>query len=98
MFMQKRLQTSAKIMDPLRDQGRACLGRRERVAVQNVIAQNNGPKFQSVDRVKAPLKNPDQLRTNETTFGTQEEKTKKAECSALRLGRIAIGDPKLLGD
>ena len=63
-----------------------------------MIAKNNRPKFQSVDRVKAPLRNPDKLRTNETAFGTQEEKTKKAECNALRLGRIAIGDPKLLGD
>ena len=41
-------------MDPLRDQGSACLGRRKRVAVQKVIAQNDRPKFQSVDRVQAP--------------------------------------------
>jgi len=41
-------------MNSLRDQGSACLSSRKRVACENVIAQSNRPKVQSVDRVKAP--------------------------------------------
>jgi hypothetical protein len=40
-------------MNPLRDQGSACLSSRKRVARQKVIAQSNRPEVQSVDRVKA---------------------------------------------
>ena len=40
--------------DPLLDQGRALLGRRIRVTLQNANAQNKKPKFHGVDRVKAP--------------------------------------------
>ena len=41
-------------MNSLRDQGSACLSSRKGVARQNVIAQSNRPKVQSVARVKAP--------------------------------------------
>ena len=43
-----------KIPDPIQEEGSACLGRRKRMAVQNAIAQNKKPKFQSCERLKAP--------------------------------------------
>ena len=43
------------ITDPLQDQGSACLGGRKKVTAQNVIAQDKKPKFQSVDRMQAPV-------------------------------------------
>ena len=42
--------------DLQRNEGRACLGRRTAVVLQNAIEQNKRPKFQSIDRVKAPAK------------------------------------------
>ena len=41
------------IPDPLQKKGRACLGRRKREEVQNVVIHNERPKFQSFDRVQA---------------------------------------------
>ena len=76
-------------MDPLRDQGSTCLGRRKRVAVQSMIAHNERPKFESVDRVKINSEIVINFEQTKLPLRTQEEKTKKAECSALRLGRIA---------
>ena len=43
-----------KIPYPIQEEGSACLGRRKRMAVQNAIAQNKKPKFQSFERLKAP--------------------------------------------
>ena len=42
--------------DLQRDEGRACLANRTAVVVQNTIEENKRPKFQSIDRVKAPAK------------------------------------------
>ena len=42
--------------DLQRDEGRACLVNRTAVVVQNTIEENKRPKFQSIDRVKAPAK------------------------------------------
>jgi len=42
--------------DLKRDEGSACLGRRTAVVLQNAIEQNKRPKFQNIDRVKAPAK------------------------------------------
>ena len=42
--------------DLQRDEGRACLANRTAVVVQNIIEENKRPKFQSIDRVKAPAK------------------------------------------
>ena len=42
--------------DLQRDEGRTCLVNRTAVVVQNTIEENKRPKFQSIDRVKAPAK------------------------------------------
>ena len=42
--------------DIRRDEGRACLVNRTAVVVKNTIEENKRPKFQSIDRVKAPAK------------------------------------------